>query len=85
MKIIETIATIGPSGEIQIIDPQKLPPPGHYKTVLVMDEVCCNAPEPSHRFSGKSFIDVAGDIIGCLDDLPPDLSTNKKYFVGFGE
>jgi hypothetical protein len=28
--------------------------------------------------------DLAGHLAGCLDG-PPDLSTNKKYFEGFGE
>ncbi len=23
-------------------------------------------------------------VIGCADDLPPDLSTNKEHFEGFG-
>lgn len=30
--------------------------------------------------------DVAGHLFGCIDvDGPTDLSTNKKYFEGFGE
>lgn len=29
--------------------------------------------------------DVAGHLFGCLEGGPPDLSTNKKYFEGFGE
>lgn len=30
--------------------------------------------------------DLAGHLIGCIDvDGPTDLSTNKKYFEGFGE
>lgn len=29
--------------------------------------------------------DLAGHLFGCLDGGPPDLSTNKKYFEGFGE
>lgn len=85
MKVIETIATSGPSGEIQITDPQKLPPPGHYKTVLVMDDVANETSEPNHKFAGRSFIEVAGDLIGCLNDLSSDLSTNKEYFSGYGQ
>lgn len=35
----------------------------------------------------KSAYDIAKEagIIGCAKGLPPDLSTNKKYFEGFGE
>lgn len=29
--------------------------------------------------------DLVGHLAGCLDGGPPDLSTNKKYFEGFGE
>jgi predicted transcriptional regulator len=30
--------------------------------------------------------ELAGHLIGCIDvDGPTDLSTNKKYFEGFGE
>ena len=31
-----------------------------------------------------SFLDVAGDLVGCVDG-PPDLATNPKYMEGFGE
>jgi hypothetical protein len=31
----------------------------------------------------QSFLEVAGDLIGCLDG-PGDLSTNPKYFESFG-
>jgi hypothetical protein len=31
-----------------------------------------------------SFAEAAKDLIGCLDGLPPDLSTNKAYMEGFG-
>jgi hypothetical protein len=32
-----------------------------------------------------SFAEAAKDWIGCLDGLPPDLSTNKVYMEGFGQ
>ena len=32
-----------------------------------------------------SVLEVAGDLIGCLDGGPVDLSTNQKYMDGFGE
>ena len=31
----------------------------------------------------KSALALAGDLVGCLEG-PPDLSTNKEYFKGFG-
>ena len=35
----------------------------------------------------RTCLDVAKElgVIGAAKDLPPDLSTNKKYFEGFGE
>lgn len=35
----------------------------------------------------KSAYDLAkaAGMIGCAKGLPPDLSTNKKYFEGFGK
>ncbi len=32
-----------------------------------------------------SLAEVAKNLIGCLDGLPPDLSTNKAYMEGFGQ
>jgi len=32
-----------------------------------------------------SFAEAAKDLIGYLDGLPPDLSTNKTYMEGFGK
>jgi hypothetical protein len=38
------------------------------------------------QMSPLTVADVAGHLIGCIDvDGPTDLSTNKKYFEGFGE
>lgn len=32
-----------------------------------------------------SALDLAGDLVGSVDGLPADLSTNPKYLEGFGE
>jgi uncharacterized protein YfaQ (DUF2300 family) len=42
---------------------------------------------PSQQASEKpkSVLEVAGDLVGCLEGGPSDLSTNKKYMEGFGE
>lgn len=35
----------------------------------------------------KSFYDAMNErgLIGCIQDAPPDLSTNPKHMEGFGE
>lgn len=37
--------------------------------------------------TGKTAYQLAleAGLIGCAKELPPDLSTNKKYFKGFGK
>lgn len=36
--------------------------------------------------NAPTVAELAGHLIGCIDvDGPADLSTNKKYFEGFGE
>ena len=39
------------------------------------------------RKGGRSAYDLAeqAGIIGCAPDLPKDLSTNPRYFAGFGK
>lgn len=37
------------------------------------------------NLSDDSFLAVAGELIGSLDGLPPDLSHNKHYLEGLGE
>lgn len=32
-----------------------------------------------------SVLDAAGDLVGCLEARPPDLSSNKKHLRGFGQ
>jgi hypothetical protein len=32
-----------------------------------------------------TLLKAAGDLIGAIPDLPPDLSTNKAYFQDFGQ
>lgn len=41
--------------------------------------------EPARATSVRSAADAAAHLIGCLDDTPPDLSTNPKYLEGFGK
>ena len=34
--------------------------------------------------SSISAAELAGDLVGCLNDGPSDLSTNPRYMEGFG-
>ena len=41
---------------------------------------------PTSSSGAKTVGELAGHLFGCIDvDGPTDLSTNKKYFEGFGE
>lgn len=31
-----------------------------------------------------SFLDLAGDLVGCVKDAPADLSSNPKHLDGYG-
>lgn len=84
MKTIETIATISQTGEIQIQQPENLPV-GKFRVVLVIDDQSTLPEEsPATVPPENSFLAAAGDLIGCLADLPPDLSHNKAYLEGLG-
>jgi hypothetical protein len=80
MKTIEVIATINANGQIQLSQPENLPI-GKFKVVIVIDE--STDPEALETTEvDNSFLSTAGDIIGSLQSLPADLSTNKQYFEG---
>lgn len=83
MKTIETIATITSSKELRIQLVEDLPI-GTFKVVLVIDETSMIEEQPATG-EPQSFLEAAGDLIGCLEELPPDLSSNQKYMEGFGE
>ncbi len=73
---MKTIATITSNQELKIQLPEAMPV-GTFKVVLVIDEMAilpAASPEGSKR--PTSFLEVAGDLIGCLEGLPPDLSTD---------
>jgi hypothetical protein len=85
MKMIETVVTISQTGEVQLARQENLPA-GRFKVVLVIDESPLAPPEISEpNWSENSFLAAAGELIGCLEDLPPDLSHNKQYLEGLGE
>ncbi len=85
MKTIETIATITSTKELKIQLPSDSPT-GTFKVVLVIDETAVlSSEQPALAEEPMSFLGVAGDLIGCLEGLPPDLSTNKSYMENFGK
>jgi hypothetical protein len=56
---------------------------GAAKSVIIRDAL------EAYLTDGKngarvSCLDLAGDLVGCLDG-PPDLATNPKYMRGFGK
>lgn len=84
MKTIETIATITSNQELRVQLPENSPI-GTFKIVLVIDDTPVSSSLKSEAIEEPiSFLEAAKDLIGCLDGLPPDLSTNKKYMEGFG-
>jgi hypothetical protein len=42
-----------------------------------------NGAQPSPRKRPVSVLDLAGDLVGCVEG-PGDLSTNPKYMEGYG-
>jgi hypothetical protein len=88
MKTIETIVTITSTKELKIQLPQDSPV-GTFKVVLVIDETSVLSSDQSADQSATTnnlmpFLEAAGDLIGSLEGLPPDLSTNKSYMAGCG-
>lgn len=84
MRTIETIATFTSSGEIHLSEAQDLPV-GTYRVVLQIDDVPIPADDsPATVSADDSFLALAGDLVGCLEGLPSDLSHNKEYLEGLG-
>ena len=40
--------------------------------------------DETHEARRGSFLDLAGDLIGCVKDAPADLSSNPKHLDGYG-
>lgn len=38
----------------------------------------------SREIRKGSFLDLAGDLVGCVKDAPADLSSNPKHLDGYG-
>ena len=39
----------------------------------------------SHEVRHGSFLDLAGDLVGCVKDAPADLSSNPRHLGDFGK
>ena len=44
-----------------------------------------NAFKQQKTESTVSCFDLMQKGLGCIEDVPPDLSTNKRYFEGYGK
>lgn len=40
--------------------------------------------DESREIRSGSFLELAGDLVGCVKDAPPDLSSNPKRLEGYG-
>jgi Arc/MetJ-type ribon-helix-helix transcriptional regulator len=40
--------------------------------------------DETHEARKGSFLDLAGDLIGCVRDAPADLASNPKRLEGYG-
>lgn len=40
--------------------------------------------DEDHEARRGSFLDLAGDLVGCVKDAPVDLSSNPKHMDGYG-
>jgi Protein of unknown function (DUF2281) len=75
--------------EEQIIEAVRTLPPAKQQEVLDFAEFLhakLPAPQTESKEANESVsaLEVAGDLVGCLEGGPPDLSVNKKYLEGFG-
>jgi bifunctional DNA-binding transcriptional regulator/antitoxin component of YhaV-PrlF toxin-antitoxin module len=54
---------------------------------IILQPIADESPEATTEANPteNSFLAAAGELIGCLEDLPPDLSHNKQYLEGLGE
>jgi hypothetical protein len=72
-KILEGVRTLPETKQQEVLDFIE-----SLKTRTPEPESTTQEPEPI------SALTVAGDLVGCLEGGPADLSTNKKYLEGFG-
>jgi hypothetical protein len=80
LAIVENIRKFPVDKQQQVLDFVEF-----LKTKLETTEDLSGGTHPErNRSEPESFLTLAGKYIGCVEG-PEDLSTNKKYFEGFGK
>ncbi|MBI2509824.1 MAG: ribbon-helix-helix protein, CopG family [Betaproteobacteria bacterium] len=51
---------------------------------VVVREAIAQYVDQSREIRKGSFLDLAGDLVGCVKDAPADLSSNPKHLDGYG-
>ena len=54
------------------------------KSELVRRALLAYAAQQSSALPAQSALSMAGDLVGCFSDTPPDLSSNPAYLADFG-
>jgi Protein of unknown function (DUF2281) len=70
--------------ELAIVALKKLPPDQQLEALSFIEFLQVKAKQATVDKKEISALEAGGDLIGCLDGGPPDLSTNKRYMEGFG-
>jgi hypothetical protein len=74
-RVIEALQTLSPVDQQEVLD-----------FVEFLRSKRQNQPAPLQApEQPRSALEVAGDLVGCLEGGPSDLSINKKYLEGFGQ
>lgn len=73
-RVIEVLQALSPVDQQEVLD-----------FVEFLRNKRQNPPSLKATEQPRSALDIAGDLVGCLEGGPSDLSTNKKYLEGFGQ
>jgi len=52
---------------------------------IVVREALSRYLEDANEVRRGSFLDLAGDLLGCVKNAPADLSSNPRHLAGFGK
>lgn len=74
-KVLKTLETLSLAEQQEVLDFAEFLKSKQQKQTSVQSE----------QKQPISALELAGDLVGCLEGGPPDLSTNKKYMEGFGQ
>lgn len=59
-----------------------LSPAAQQEVLHFVEFLASRQPNPT---DATTLLEAAGDLIGAIPDLPPDLSANQSYFQDFGQ